>query len=49
MTTFDLADIRRFVLELNARRERCDHEEGVDCSNLDGTLRSYAVHLLRFL
>jgi len=48
MTTFDLADVRLFVNELNARRERCDHEEGVDCSNLDGTLRSYAVICCEF-
>jgi len=48
MTTFDLADVRRFVQELTARRERCDHEEGVDCANLDGTLRSYAVICCEF-
>jgi hypothetical protein len=42
MTTFDLAEVRRFTDELEARRERCDHVEGVECANLDGTLASYA-------
>lgn len=43
MTTFDLAEVRSFTEGLNARRERCDHAEGTDCANLDGTLSSYAL------
>ncbi len=42
MTTFDLAEVRRFAADLDARMERCDNGEGMECSNLDGTLRHYA-------
>jgi hypothetical protein len=42
MTTFELADVRRFTADLDARLDRCDSGEGMECANLDGTLRQYA-------
>ncbi len=42
MTTFDLADVRRFTADLDARMDQCDNGEGMECTNLDGTLRHYA-------
>lgn len=42
MTTFDLADVRRFTAELDARMSQCDNGEGMECANIDGTLRHYA-------
>lgn len=48
MTTFDLADVRRFTADLTARLERCDNGEGMECANLDGTLRNYAVLCCEF-
>jgi len=43
MTTFDLADARGFTAELDARRIQCDNGEGMDCADLDNTLRHYAT------
>jgi len=43
MPTFDLADERRFTADLDARMDRCDNGEGMECASLDGTLRHYAV------
>lgn len=40
--TFDLAEVRRFAADLDARLERCDNGEGVGCANLDDALRHYA-------
>jgi hypothetical protein len=48
MTTFDLADVRRFTTDLDARMDLCDHGEGMECMNLDGTLRHYAVFCCEF-
>jgi len=42
MTTFDLADVRRFTADLDARMDQCDNGEGMECANLDGTLRHFA-------
>lgn len=42
MTTFDLAEVRGFTADLNARMDRCENGEGMECSNLDDTLRHYA-------
>ena len=42
MTTFDLTDVRRFAADLGARMDRCDNGEGMECANLDATLRHYA-------
>lgn len=42
MTTFDLADVRRFTADLNARMDQCDNGEGMECANLDSTLLLYA-------
>ena len=48
MTTFDLADVRRFTADLDARMDQCDNGEGMECANLDGTLRQYAVLCCEF-
>ncbi len=42
MTAFDLAEVRGFTADLDARMTRCDNGEGMECANLDGTLRRYA-------
>jgi hypothetical protein len=42
MTAFDLAEVRTFTADLDARLARCDNGEGVECANLDGTLQHYA-------
>src|SRR2546423_11250661 len=46
--TFDLGDVRRFTADLDARMDRCDNGEGMECANLDGTLRHYAVLCCEF-
>ena len=43
MTTFDLAEVRNFTADLDARMNQCDNGEGMQCANLDGTLHYYAV------
>jgi hypothetical protein len=48
MTTFDLADVRRFTADLDARMDQCDNGEGMECANLDGTLRLYAALCCEF-
>ena len=48
MTTFDLADVRRFTADLDTRMDQCDNGEGMECANLDGTLRHYAVLCCEF-
>jgi hypothetical protein len=48
MTTFDLADVRRFTADLDARMDQCDNGEGMECANLDGTLRHYAALCCEF-
>jgi hypothetical protein len=48
ITTFDLADVRRFTADLDARMDQCDNGEGMECANLDGTLRRYAVLCCEF-
>ena len=42
MTTFDLAEVRGFAADLDARMDRCDTGEGTECATLDSTLRHYA-------
>jgi hypothetical protein len=42
MPTFDLAEVRDFAADLDARMDRCDNGEGLECANLDGALRHYA-------
>lgn len=42
MTTFDLAEVLAFTADLDARIDSCDNGEGMECANLDGTLRRYA-------
>jgi hypothetical protein len=48
MATFDLADVRRYTDALDARMDQCDNGEGMECANLDGTLRHYAVLCCEF-
>lgn len=48
MTTFDLAEVRAFTADLGARMNKCDNGEGMECANLDGTLRHYAVLCCEF-
>ncbi len=48
MTTFDFAEVRHFTAELDARMNRCDNGEGLECANLDGALRHYAVLCCEF-
>lgn len=48
MKTFDLADVRRFTADLDARMDQCDNGEGMECANLDGTLRHYAALCCEF-
>ena len=48
MTTFDLAEVRGFTADLDARMNQCDNGEGLECANLDGTLRHYAVLCCEF-
>jgi hypothetical protein len=48
MTTFDLAEVRSFATDLEARMNRCDNGEGLECSNLDDTLRHYATLCCEF-
>lgn len=48
MMTFDLADVRRFTADLDARMDQCDNGEGMECANLDGTLRHYAALCCEF-
>lgn len=42
MTTFDLAELRGFAADLDARMNRCDNGEGMECASLDDALRHYA-------
>jgi hypothetical protein len=48
MTTFDLAEVRNFAADLDARMDRCDNGEGMVCSTLDATLRHYAALCCEF-
>lgn len=48
MMTFDLAEVRRFTADLDARLNQCDNGEGMECANLDGMLRLYAVLCCEF-
>lgn len=40
---FDLAEVRIFVANLEDRMNRCDNGEGMECANLDDSLRHYAI------
>ena len=39
--TLDLVAVRRFTEDLNERLRRCDHGEGMICSNLDESINHY--------
>lgn len=43
MQTFDLAEVRAFAAGLDARMQRCQNGEGMECANLDDTLQQYAI------
>jgi hypothetical protein len=49
MTTFDLAEVRRFATDLSTRMDRCDNGEGMECANLDASLRHYADLCCKFV
>lgn len=42
MKAFDLAEVRRFIADVESRLDQCDHGEGTVCATLDLTLRFYA-------
>lgn len=48
MPTFDLAEVRDFAADLDARLHRCENGEGTECANLDSALRQYAVLCCEF-
>jgi hypothetical protein len=48
MSEFDVAEVRDFVADLDARMDRCDNGEGMECANLDGALRHYAALCCEF-
>ena len=43
MTTFNLDGVRNFTASLKTRMERCDNDEGSECTNADDMLRHYAA------
>ncbi len=43
MTTFDLAEVRNFTADIDARLKQCDTGEGMGCSDIEGSLRHYAT------
>lgn len=42
MTTFDLAEVTKFTFDLRARIDECENGEGMECANLESTLRNCA-------
>jgi hypothetical protein len=46
MATFE--DVHRYTADLDTRMDQCDNGEGMECANLDGTLRHYAVLCCEF-
>jgi hypothetical protein len=42
MTTFDLAEVRDFTADIDARMDRCDNGEEMECTTEDIALRRYA-------
>jgi hypothetical protein len=42
MTTFDVAEVQSFATSLSDSMDRCDNGEGMECANLDSTLKRYA-------
>jgi hypothetical protein len=42
MTTFDLAEVRSFVADLDAQAIRCQNGEGMECATLDQALSHQA-------
>jgi hypothetical protein len=48
MVTFDLAEVRDYATDLDARMNRCDNGEGMECANLDDALRHYAALCCEF-
>lgn len=48
MTTFDLAEVRTFTADIDARLKKCDNGEGMGCSSIEGSLRHYATECRAF-
>ena len=48
MMTFDLAEVRGFAADLDARMCHCDNGEGLECASLDDALRHYATLCCEF-
>lgn len=48
MMTFDLAEVRGFAADLDARMYRCDNGEGLECASLNDALRHYATLCCEF-
>ncbi len=48
MPTFDLAEVREFAADIDARMNRCDNGEGMECANLEATLVYYADLCCKF-
>lgn len=48
MTTFDLAEVRGFAADLDARMDRCDNGEGMACARWEDALKHYAALCCEF-
>jgi hypothetical protein len=48
MTTFDLPEVRGFVAGVEARINRCENGEGMDCADLEDSLHLYAKACCEF-
>jgi hypothetical protein len=48
MMTFGLAEVRGFAADLDAKMDRCDNGEGMECSTLDAALAQYADLCCKF-
>jgi hypothetical protein len=49
MTTFDLAEVRDFAADLDAKMTRCDNGEGMECATLSDALQRYAELCCKFI
>lgn len=48
MSIFDISEVRNFTADLKRRMDSCDSGEGMECANLDGSLRQYAILCCEF-
>ena len=42
MTSFDLAEVRKFTANLTLRMKQCENGEGIECATLEDSLRHHA-------